>query len=344
MSSSIQSENWRSHPAKVQVKESDLPSSIPPQTGLTFNVWYNKWSQGKSGNSRFVSPYKLEPEPHSGYTKGDKNGNVYFCLYFSKGMCCLGKKCEYLHHVPDEEDVVKLALKSDVLDCFGREKFADYRDDMSGVGSFRKKNKTLYVGGIMGGLNNKQLKPSQIESRIRFTFGKFGSIDRVRFVESKNCGFVTFKHSVNAEFAKEAMSNQTLLIPSDKEWDQKREGTGVLVKWANDDPNPETKKREAEEQKNQSIKVMVELLNRYEKGTDPKRGLEVDTAQEREEGDMPQAMNLGHSQEPKSLIFSDKSLSLLGKLKKRKLEISKPLYSVPASTRSLVDYSSSDDD
>jgi hypothetical protein len=33
-------------------------------------------------------------------------------------------------------------------DCFARDKFADYRDDMGGVGTFTRQNRTLYVGRI----------------------------------------------------------------------------------------------------------------------------------------------------------------------------------------------------
>jgi hypothetical protein len=34
------------------------------------------------------------------------------------------------------------------VDCFGRDKHADYRDDMGGVGSFMRQNLTIYVGRI----------------------------------------------------------------------------------------------------------------------------------------------------------------------------------------------------
>jgi hypothetical protein len=34
------------------------------------------------------------------------------------------------------------------VDCFGRDKHADYRDDMGGAGSFMRQNLTLYVGRI----------------------------------------------------------------------------------------------------------------------------------------------------------------------------------------------------
>ncbi|CAI4037704.1 hypothetical protein SMKI_04G0340 [Saccharomyces mikatae IFO 1815] len=253
--------SWKDRSAKVQVKESELPSSIPAQTGLTFNIWYSKWSQGFAGNTRFVSPFALQPQPHSGRTRGDNDDQLFFCLFFAKGMCCLGSKCQYLHHIPNEDDVDKLALRTEVLDCFGREKFADYREDMGGVGSFRRKNRTLYIGGIDGALNGKHLKSTQIESRIRFVFSRLGAIDRIRYVEDKNCAFVKFKYQANAEFGKEAMSNQTLLLPSDKEWEDRREGTGLLVKWANEDPDPAAQKRLQEEQKLESLNMMVRLIN-----------------------------------------------------------------------------------
>ncbi|CCH60782.1 hypothetical protein TBLA_0D02810 [Henningerozyma blattae CBS 6284] len=254
--------SWKDKSAIIQVNEKDLPSSTPPQTGLTFNVWYNKWSQGNTGNRRFVNKYRLEPSSHSGITLGDKSSNVFFCLYFAKGMCSLGKKCQYKHHIPEDSDSIALLMKSDILDCFGREKFADYRDDMSGIGSFRKKNRTLYIGGITGAINNKELKPSQIESRLRYMFSRLGLLDRLRYLENKNCAFIKFKNQCNAEFAKEVMSNQTLLIPSDKEWDERNEGTGLLVKWANDDPDTAAQKREREEQAKTALNAMINVINK----------------------------------------------------------------------------------
>ncbi|AET37624.1 active spliceosome conformation promoter CWC2 Ecym_1394 [Eremothecium cymbalariae DBVPG len=321
---------WKGRFAKVQVREDDLPSLLPAQTGLSFNIWYNKWSQGQGSGSRFVNPYRLDADQDSGLTQGEQEGEVFFCVYFSKGMCCMGKRCRYLHHIPDEEDVAKLAMKSDVLDCFGREKFSDYRDDMGGVGSFRRKNRTLYVGGILGGLNNKVLKAAQIEGRIRYVFSQLGKIDRIRYVEDKNCAFVKFKYQVNAEFAKECMSNQTLLIPSDKEWDQRKEGTGLLVKWARDDPNPAARKLEEEEQKKESFRVMVQLLEKQEQNMN-KRAVDIE----------PQETEEGHLQG----IISEE---LIFKLKKRKRTAVGSSNAVPESKRTkprpLVEYPSSEED
>ena len=41
-----------------------------------------------------------------------------------------------------------MALPETSKDCFARDKFSDYRDDMGGVGSFARQNRTLYVGRI----------------------------------------------------------------------------------------------------------------------------------------------------------------------------------------------------
>ena len=40
------------------------------------------------------------------------------------------------------------ALPDTSKDCFARDKFSDYRDDMGGVGSFQRQNRTLYIGRI----------------------------------------------------------------------------------------------------------------------------------------------------------------------------------------------------
>ena len=335
------SADWRNRSARVQISESDLPSSVPPQTGLAFNIWYNKWSQGQSGISRFVSPYMLDPETDAGKTKGDKEGRIHFCLYFAKGMCCLGKKCTYLHHIPELDDFARLSLHSSALDCFGREKFADYRDDMGGVGSFKKPNRVLYVGGITGAINNKSLRPNQIENRIKFKFSKLGELESVRYVESKNCAFVKFKLQCNAEFAKESMSNQTLLIPTDKEWDQRKDGTGLLVKWANEDPNPAVRKKELEEQTQETLEAIKHLLAQNNNENSNKR-----TIEEVDYHTIPDENSI-HGAKTKNII----DRSLLRELRKRKVVITKGKEHFNGKHRNTVpsallisQYSSDDDE
>ncbi|KAG0658815.1 hypothetical protein C6P45_002067 [Maudiozyma exigua] len=254
---------WKSKRARQQIKEGELPSGIPLQNGLTFNVWYNKWSQGNTnnGNERYVSPFRLEPKKDSGTTRASSiSQGGKFCIYFARGCCIQGRNCEYMHHVPDEEDAT-MWTQNESVDCFGREKHSDYRDDMGGVGSFNKQNTTLYIGGITNALNDKELKPTQIESRIRFMFTRLGSIDKIRYVNDKNCAFVKYKRQINAEFAREAMMNQSLLLPNDKEWDQRLEGAGLLVKWANEDPNPEAQRQREQAERVEMLNIMKKLVS-----------------------------------------------------------------------------------
>lgn len=253
--------SWKDHKARRQVKESDLPDGIPPQNGTVFNQWYNKWSHGTtSSNNRFVSPFRLDVKRDSGTTAA-RSDCLTFCLYFARGCCALGSKCQYLHHIPDSDEDSNV---SRVKDCFGREKHSQYRDDMSGVGSFQSLNSTLYIGGITNALNGKPLKPIQIENRLKYVLSPLGPIEKIRYIETKNCAFIKFRDSINAEFAKEVISNQTLLLPNDKEWDRKMDGMGLLVKWAHEDPDPNVKKRRSQEQHQSSLKLMESLLQNYE--------------------------------------------------------------------------------
>jgi hypothetical protein len=56
------------------------------------------------------------------------------------------------------------------VDCFGRDKFSDYRDDMGGVGSFMRVNRTIYVGRIH--------VTDDIEEIVARHFAEWGQIER----------------------------------------------------------------------------------------------------------------------------------------------------------------------
>ena len=56
-------------------------------------------------------------------------------------------------------------------DCFGREKHAEYRDDMGGVGSFNRSNRTLYIGKMQESPDKNQT----IETLMRH-FEEWGKI------------------------------------------------------------------------------------------------------------------------------------------------------------------------
>lgn len=269
-----------------------------------------------------MSPFRLDPVRDSGYTVGDKNGTRTYCLYFARGCCVLGSECEYLHHLPCQdverlksaESSLSSSIHSDsrsrAYDCFGREKFAEYREDMGGVGSFQRENRSLYVGGLNGALprslstindndNNNNtshgtanVDSSKIEGRLRYLFSKFGELDRIRYVASKSCAFVKYRHVSDAEFAREATMNQTLLLPSDPDWESadRTERTGLLVKWANEDPDPGAKRRKEEEDKRRTRELIKRLL--LSEGKNSK-------------ADMPIEMHTTHDSPPSSSRLLD---------------------------------------
>lgn len=117
-------------------------------------------------------------------------------------------------------------MKLDVThDVFGRERHRNYRDDMGGVGSFSRDNKTLYVSGLR--------RVPNLEDTITTHFLEWGELSYVKVVYDKAIAFVRYKLRCAAEFAKEAMQDQAL------------EGDEVLaIRWSNEDPNPEAKARD----------------------------------------------------------------------------------------------------
>lgn len=124
------------------------------------------------------------------------------------------------------------------VDCFGRDKHSSYRDDMGGVGSFMRQNHTLYVGRIH--------VSEDIEEVVARHFAEWGQVERIRVLNSRGVGFVTYKNEANAQFAKEAMAHQSL------------DHAEILnVRWATVDPNPMAQardKRRVEEQAAEAIR------------------------------------------------------------------------------------------
>ena len=93
----------------------------------------------------------------------------YCCLFFARGCCPYGWECEYLHLLPDDNT----ELPDNSKDCFARDKFADYRDDMGGVGSFQRQNRTLYIGRI-----KETGVGTETEEVVRRHFKEWGEIEK----------------------------------------------------------------------------------------------------------------------------------------------------------------------
>ncbi len=187
-------------PARPQVDPSTLKSEPPPQTGTVFNIWYNKWSGGDREDaqlSKTAAPSRCNIRNDSGWTAADKTPGSYFCLFFARGICPKGHECQYLHRLPTVYDVF-----NPNVDCFGRDKHSDYRDDMGGVGSFLRQNRTLYVGRIH--------VTDDIEEIVARHFQEWGEIERVRVLTGRGVAFVTYVNEANSQFAMEAMAHQAL--------------------------------------------------------------------------------------------------------------------------------------
>ncbi|RPA83853.1 hypothetical protein BJ508DRAFT_360188 [Ascobolus immersus RN42] len=227
-------------PARPQVDPTNFtPGQLPPQTGTIFNIWYNKWSGGDR-EDKYISKNPAQGRCNiardSGYTRADTIPGSYFCLFFARGLCPHGQNCEYLHRLPVVTDIF-----NPNVDCFGRDKHADYRDDMGGVGSFLRQNRTLYIGRIH--------VSDDIEEIVARHFAEWGQIERIRVLNSRGVGFVTYSNEANAQFAKEAMAHQSL------------DHNEILnVRWATIDPNPMAQSREKRRIEEQAAEAIRKAL------------------------------------------------------------------------------------
>ncbi|TFY83419.1 hypothetical protein EWM64_g603 [Hericium alpestre] len=231
-------------PARKQVKPGDVEKKETPQTGKEYNIWYNKWAGGDredSYSNKTKSQTRCNIKKDAGLTRANTTGIKYCCLFFSRGCCPYGWECEYLHMLPDPAT----ALPDSSKDCFARDKFSDYRDDMGGVGTFTRQNRTLYVGRI-----KETGVGAETEEVVRRHFKEWGPIERIRVLQYRSVAFVTYDHEFAAQFAKEAMACQSL------------DNDEILnVRWATEDPNPVQKvaeKRRIEEIGQEAIRARMD--------------------------------------------------------------------------------------
>ncbi|KAF8699151.1 Torus domain, partial [Rhizoctonia solani] len=215
---------YHMRPARKQVKPGEVEKKETPQTGKEYNIWYNKWAGGDredSYSNKVKSQTRCNIKRDAGYTRANSTGMKYCCLFFARGCCPYGYECEYIHDLPPPATSMPDSSK----DCFARDKFADYRDDMGGVGSFSRQNRTLYIGRI------KETGPGpETEEIVRRHFKMWGEIVFLRVLQHRSVAFVTYADEANAQFAKEAMACQSM------------DNDEILnVRWATEDPNPQSK-------------------------------------------------------------------------------------------------------
>ncbi|KAI0312101.1 hypothetical protein OF83DRAFT_1166101 [Amylostereum chailletii] len=231
-------------PARKQVKAGDVEKKETPQTGKEYNIWYNKWAGGDredSYSNKTKSQTRCNIKRDAGLTRANTTGIRYCCLFFARGCCPYGWECEYLHLLPDPAT----ALPDSSKDCFARDKFSDYRDDMGGVGTFTRQNRTLYIGRI-----KETGVGADTEEVVRRHFKEWGEIERIRVLQYRSVAFVTYVHELSAQFAKESMACQSL------------DNDEILnVRWATEDPNPTQKvaeKRRLEDIGQEAIRARMD--------------------------------------------------------------------------------------
>ncbi|TCD64017.1 Pre-mRNA-splicing factor [Steccherinum ochraceum] len=231
-------------PARKQVKPGDVEKKEAPQTGKEYNIWYNKWAGGDredSYSNKTKSQTRCNIKKDAGLTRANTTGVKYCCLFFARGCCPYGWECEYLHTLPD----ASTQLPDTSKDCFARDKFSDYRDDMGGVGSFARQNRTLYVGRI-----KETGTGPETEEVVKRHFKEWGEIEKIRVLQYRSVAFVTYVSEQNAQFAKESMACQSL------------DNDEILnVRWATEDPNPESKvseKRRLEDMGREAIQAKMD--------------------------------------------------------------------------------------
>eukprot|EP01132_Coremiostelium_polycephalum_P009878 gene9878-12118_t len=198
-----------------------------------YNIWYHKKLGKRNWKDRDVSETRCNILKDCGKTRSTGK-DAYFCLHFARGRCVNGSDCTYLHRAPTPDDDKRLELTHDI---FGRERFKDDREDMGGVGSFSRDNRR----GI------KSTYGKSLEDVIRKNFEEWGNIEYVRVILNKSIAFVRYMYRSSAEFAKEAMSDQTL-----------DNGELLNVRWATEDCNPLAK---AADERNLH-RVATEVINK----------------------------------------------------------------------------------
>lgn len=209
----LKTEEWLQRPARKQVDDISRKEAAYVEGNYDYNIWYDKYltdTQDKY-KKRMPSFTKCDPEKDAGFTKADsyqKSGEAWFCVYFARGSCTEGVNCRYYHRVPTHDDCLRQT--DNIRDVFGRARHASHKTDMTGIGSFNKECRTLYITGvpISGGQNPQKTATQKIYS----IFSPWGEIEDIAFstkgLRGGNRAFIKYAHRYYAEFAREALTDQ----------------------------------------------------------------------------------------------------------------------------------------
>lgn len=247
-------------PARQQVKQ-PVTTLEESNDMMNYNIWshrgYRPSRQRQEGKAIQLSQYRCHRDLDCGWTRGEKSGCTFICIYFARGICHHGSDCNFRHRVPDASFELH-HRRQPQYDIFGRDRDAELVGT-KGAGCLSRDCTTLYI--YLGALAS--LPKEQVEEMLRDEFGEWGEIEEVNVVPRKAIGFVRFVFRSSAEFAKAAMHQQQLT------GDANVTSTVLDVRWALDDPNPVAIERVKRKQEEALVRAYMEAIERL--GPEEKR-------------------------------------------------------------------------
>ena len=155
-------------PARRQVTSFQGPSatdlSRAAQAG-EYNIWHDKPTKRPQ---RTAATHRVNVAKDAGVTTGNDNPGAFICHLFAKGCCHQGADCRFLHRIPFADDLAKLSTATDI---FGRERHATNRSDMSGVGTWSKDQRTMYVGKLAESVTDQAVRCADFGHIFGLIFG-----------------------------------------------------------------------------------------------------------------------------------------------------------------------------
>lgn len=224
-------EEYLQRPAPKQAENLATNNVAYKEGSQDYNIWYGKFAGDSWNNDQSYEPAdaRCKVSLHAGFTQADKKfqDKAYWCMWWARGKCAKGSRCKNFHRIPTYADCGR--LEKDLLhDIFGRERHANQRDDMSGVGSFNESCRTLYVGRLQ---RSKYMdNPKQLNNTLTKHFSEWGEVEHLNVIWRLSIAFVRYRFRSHAELAKIAMQQQAL---DDDEV--------LVIRWAYADPNPVAK-------------------------------------------------------------------------------------------------------
>jgi hypothetical protein len=243
-------------PARKQISLPSGPSRSSSASAEPINLWTGKPLAGKrkqfgeQAAAPIAAQHRCCVSTDAGTTHANfssSSSSSFICLHFARGECARGADCTYLHRVPCADDERQRPVTEDI---FGRDRHATERQDMGGVGSFNRDNRTLYVAGFQR--TTALQTDAQLEAALRAEFEEWGAVRSVRLQALRLVAFVEYEMRVSAEFAKEAMHQQCLCGSNQV----------LNVRWSTEDPNPQARQRARTQREDAATEAIVARMKR----------------------------------------------------------------------------------